>query len=362
MRIRRISEVKRSVSVVPESGLDLLNLFRVVGIGDVVFSETRREVKRERASGRMDSERVSVVLGVEVSEKWVDPFMRRIGFRGRIVYESKPLDLLGKHHTIRPQPGQEITIQSRKGFERLKAFAESFRRERTVGRFICVALDGDGVAAAEFSDRGLRTIFSKRFPQLDKSMESSRGEAVREVFGELAQELRRYLKERGESEIVLLGPQIFLEEFQDFLRKEARDLAGRVSWTGYVSVGREEGVREAMRSGVLERYAEAVKPLKDAREVERFIEVMAREPERVAVGLGEVMKAWRLGAVEKILVSEGFLWEHVADQEFSAILDAAESGRLELQVLLDGLEASEKVGGLGGVVAFLRYPLPLKQM
>ncbi len=362
MRVRRVSEVKRSVSVVPESGLDLLNLFRVVDVGDVVFSETRREVKRERASGRMDSERVSVVLGVEVSEKWVDPFMRRVGFRGRIVYESKPLDLLGKHHTIRPQPGQEITIQSRRRFDKLRAFAESFRGGRVGGRFICVALDGDGVAAAEFSDLGLRTIFSKRFPQLDKSMEASRGEAVGEVFGELVQELRRYLKERGEAELILLGPQIFLEEFQGFLRREARDLAAKVSGTGYVSVGREEGVREAMRSGVLERYAEVVKPLKDAREVERFLEVMARDPERVAVGLEEVLKAWRLGAVEKILVSEGFLWEHVADERFSSILDAAETGGVELQVLLDGLEASEKVKGLGGVVAFLRYPLPLKQM
>ena len=44
------------------------------------------------------------------------------------------------------------------------------------------------------------------------------------------------------------------------------------------------------------------------------------------------------------------------------LLGAAERGKLDLQVLLDGLEASEKIMGFGGIVAFLRYPLPLRDM
>ena len=130
----------------------------------------------------------------------------------------------------------------------------------------------------------------------------------------------------------------------------------------YVSVGGEEGFQEALRSGVLREFEDILKPVRDAVETERFIEVMSRNPESVALGLREVLEAWRLGAIEKILVSESFLWENIVDEAVAGILDKAEEGKLKIQVILDGLEASEKIKGFGGIVAFLRYPLPLRKL
>ena len=361
--VKRVNPVKRSLTLVPESGLDLLNLFRLVRLGDVVFSETSREVKRERAWGRPDSERVLVTLGVEVEKKAVDPLMRRVSFSGRIVYESRPLDLLGKHHSIRLHPGAEITIRSVKGFDRLKAFASNYLgRSRRGKAFLCVALDNEGAAVAEFSNAGLRTIYSKRVPSYDKMASQGREYEIERGFKDVVEAVRGYLKEKEDAEVVVLGPQIFVDDFMRYLKREWKDVLAKIKRTGYVSVGREEGVREAMRSGALTEYAEVVKPLRDAAEVERFIEQMSKNPEKVALGLREVLEAWKLGAVEKVLISEAYLWEHIIDEELEKLVAAAESGKLELQVLLDGLEASEKIMGFGGVVGFLRYPLPLKRM
>lgn len=365
MIVKKVDEVKRSLTLVPESGLDLLNVFRLVQPGDILFSETSRELKRERAWGRPDSERVTVTLGIEVEKKNVDPLMRRVSFGGRIVYESRPLDLVGKYHTIRLHPGVEVIVRRARGFERLMAFASNYlgsRRRRRGRVFLCVALDNEGVAVAEFSDAGLKTLYSERISSFDKEAFQEREKEFEERFGEVVEVLRGYLRKREDAEVVVLGPQIFVDDFMRFLKREGKDVLKRVGRTGYVSVGSEEGVLEAMRSGALREYAEAVKPLRDAAEAERFIEEMSRNPEKVALGLWEVLEAWRLGAVKKVLASESFLWEHIAEEDVARLLDAVESGKLEMQVLLDGLEASEKVSGFGGIVAFLRYPLPLKRM
>ncbi|MEM4536460.1 MAG: hypothetical protein QXP92_04395, partial [Nitrososphaerota archaeon] len=103
--------------VLPENTLDLLNIFRLVSIGDVMYSETNREIKKERADGRFDSERVSVTFGIMVEKKFVDPLLRRISFTGRIVYESRELDLVGKYHTVHVVPGVELKIESRERFD-----------------------------------------------------------------------------------------------------------------------------------------------------------------------------------------------------------------------------------------------------
>lgn len=361
MIVKRVDELKRLVALVPEGGVDLLNLFRLIQPGDVILSETSREVKKERAYGRWDSERVSVTLGVEVGKKLIDPLMRRIGFAGRIVYESRQLDLIGKHHTIHVHPGMEVRVRSEKGFERLKAFASNYLGRKGEGeRVLCVALDNEGLAVAEFTGHGLKTLYSKRIPSLDKSVQVV-GDGEREKrFREVAGLLHDYLREHEGAEIVLLGPSIFVEDFVHHLKRERKEILGRVGKRGYVSLGREEGLQEALRSGVLAEYGSSLKPVGDAVEVERFVRIMSENPEMVALGLKEVLEAWRLGAIEKVLASEGFLWERIVDENVAGLLDEVERGRIKLRVILDGLEASEKIKGLGGIVAFLRYPLRLR--
>ena len=360
MIVKRIDPAKRIVVLVPESGLDLINLFRLVKPGDLLYSKTSRELKKERASGKIDSERVQVVLGIEVESKSADPLMRRIRFSGRIVYESRKLDLLGKYHTITVIPGFELKIESRKDFDRLRSFAESYsgRGRRRETRVICISLDDEEITVAEFSNRGLSVIYSKHLPKIDKSV--SWGEqSLTEFFEEAVKEIKRLPED---SRILLLGPRIFSERFLNYLKRSDKALLERILASWNTSLGGEAGIREVLKSDSIPDYLRELKPFKDSLAVEKFIEVMSRDPERVAVGLREVYEAWRLGAVEKALIAESFLWSNLENDVLEELLEAAERGRLDLQIILDGLEASEKVVRLGGVVAILRYKLPLKSI
>lgn len=361
MIVKDVDSLKSSITLTPESGLDLLNIFRLVKIGYEIYSETSREIKKERISGKVDSERVRVTLGIEVEGKTVDPLMRRISFAGRIVYESKPLDLLGKHHTIHLYPGVTLRIRSQKEFERLKAFASSYHGRKRGERMLCISIDDERVAIAEFTGTGLNKLYSKSFPSTDKTVSWGERE-IKRIFGDMVSTLKDYFSKNKESNVIIIGPKIFVDDFMNFLKNSEKSILRRVKKIYHSSVGGEDGIREAMRSGVLKDLADLLKPIRDSVEVERFIKQMSRNPEKVALGFREVLEAWKLRAVEKILVSESFLWSHIVDENLDKLLNVAEGGKLDLQVLLDGLEASEKIMGFGGIVAFLRYPLPLKNM
>lgn len=360
--IKRVDGLKRFIEVIPESGIDLINVFRLIEVGDIVYSRTTREVKKERADGKMDSERVQVVLGVEVESKAIDPLMRRIRFTGRIIYESRELDLLGKYHTVTLYPGVEIRIESKKDFQRLKSFSDAFagRREKPM-RVICVSLDDYEIAAAEFTNGGLNVIYSRHLPQVDKSI--SWGEAAYdESFDEVIEAIKNRLMEYKDADVAVFGPEVFAQRFMKYLRKKSKMVYERVKAICSTSIGGEAGISELLRSRNVPEFMSELKPFIDAIEAEKFIEAMSKNPERVAIGLDEVLMAWEMGAVEKALVSEGYLWGNMGDERLERLLEAAERGKLDLRILLDGLESSEKISRLGGAVAFLRYPVPLREI
>ena len=358
MIVKRLDPAKRFIVIVPENSLDLINVFRLVRSGDVLYSKTSRELKKERASGKIDSERVQVVLGIEVESKTADPLMRRVRFSGRIVYESRKLDLLGKYHTITVLPGVEVKLESRRDFERLRAFAESYKRREKPIRVVCVSLDDEELAVAEFSNRGLNVLYSKHLPRVDKSVSWSE-QYLEDFFEEAVSEIKKLPEGVG---IIVLGPRIFSERFLSYLKRRGGGLSERVLACLDTSIGGEAGVREVLKLDRLPEFLRELKPFRDSAVVERFIGAMSRDPERVAIGLKEVYEAWKLGAVEMALVAEPYLWSNLENEVLGKLLEAAERGKLNLQVILDGLEASDKIMRLGGVVALLRYRLPLKRI
>lgn len=354
--------MKRSITILPENTLDLLNIFRLVSIGDVIYSETSREIKKERLDGRYDSERVFVTLGIMVEKKLVDPLLKRISFTGRIVYESRGLDLVGKYHTIHVTPGLELKIESRERFSRLYSFSLNYPRRKSK-KVICITLDNEGVAVSEFSNLGLKVLYSKNIPSRTKMYEEFIEDSTYEILDEVVRLAQVILKEDKDVEIAVLGSSISVEKFISYLeRKDAKNILEKIRKKGYTSLGREEGLREALRSGELKEYAEEIKPIKDSIEVENFIREMSKNPEKVALGLREVLEAVKVKAVEKILVSENFLWENIIDEQTSSLLDEVEHGKIKLRVILNGLEASDKIRGLGGIVATLYYPLKLSEI
>ncbi len=350
MRVLEVDDVRRRVRLVPESSVDLVNIYRSVNAGDLVFAETTREIKRERATGEVDSKRVSVRIGIEVERKSADPATKRISFLGRIVSAEGYEDLLKKHHTVHVERGREVGIVSREGYTRFAAIARR-ARSTPAKRILVISADDERAVLVLISDEGTRLL---------RQAESSSGvkfsgyggasspvEAVREVLESVDEAVERY----GVGELVVVAPSALL----DYVGNEVkRTLSGKVEVrrrTVPASSGGLEGVTEVIRRGGL---GKDLRPLGDALLVESVLERVARSPEGFGFGLRDVLRMLTEGRLGYVLVAEDFLWQRIDDGELDQVLRAAESGVVGIRVLLAGGEDHDRVMGLGGILGIER--------
>lgn len=350
MRVLELDAVRRRVRMIPESGVDLVNIYRSVGPGDLVFAETTRELKRERATGEVDSKRVSIRIGIEVERKSADPATRRISFLGRIVSAEGYEDLLKKHHTVHVERGREVEVVSREGFARFSAIARR-ARSTPLRRLLVLSADDERAALVLISDEGTRLL---------RHVESSSGvkfgayrgtsspvDAVRELLDDLGDAVERYRVD----ELVVVAPSALLESVGNEVR---RALSGRVEVrrrTVPASTGGLEGVAEVIRRGGLGRD---LRPLSDALLVEMVLERITRSPQGFGFGLKDVLAMLDEGRLGYVLLAEDFLWQRIDDPGLDRVLRAAESGEVGIRVLLPGGEDHERVMGLGGVLGIDR--------
>ena len=151
--------------------------------------------------------------------------------------------------------------------------------------------------------------------------------------------------------LVVAGPGFVKDEFADYVRARAPDLAGRMVVVETRRIGRG-AVQEVIGQGILERL---LGDLHLAREVRLMDEVLLRiaTDGAVAYGIGDVRKAVAYGAAETVLVSDTLL----RDEEATRVIEQAERINASVVVLSTEFEPGERLAALGGVAALLRYRL-----
>ncbi|GBC69425.1 hypothetical protein HRbin01_01123 [archaeon HR01] len=354
MKVTKISPLKRLVTVIPESTLDILNLFMVLDVDDVVYAEVSREMKKERRDGSVDSERVRLEIGLQLERKSLNPMMKRLELLGIIKYESRKLGLLGKYHTIHVNVGTEITIESRRNYARLESMARYYR-QRPENKIAVVLLDDEGVSALLLGPQSAETLYHRRVSTAGKHDPDERYKTLASLYSSAAAALEEKLD--AETEILLFGPAVYLEDFKKHLSGRGGDLLARVRKSGYVSDSSAAGLSEILRSGMLSEYGERLKMVADSKAVEELLARMSSSPDRVALGFDEAVSALEMAAVDKLLVAEDFLWERLHEEEVAGMLVKAEATGAGVQVVASGSEPSDILSSLGGVVALLRYPV-----
>ncbi|MEM1666560.1 MAG: hypothetical protein QXW12_04375 [Nitrososphaerota archaeon] len=358
MEIISINPNKKFIKLIPETTLDLLNLYRIVSTGDIIYSDTSREIKKQRADGKVDSERVRVTIGVKIEKKSLDPLMRRLRFLGRITYTDAELDLIGKHHSLNVDVGSELGIRTEKDFSRLESFAEHYRKLGKAKKLLCVLLDDEQFTILSLSDSGIEVVHKGRFVSQSKDRPDEHLKSVENIYAEIAETIERKLEMENPA-VVVLGNEIATENFLKFLKKEREKVFKSIRNVGHVSDGSLAGIQEALRNKLLDDVGGSIKPVRDAELVENFIEFMSKNWMNVAIGFEEVCKAIELGAVKDIIVAEDFIWANMHDERFQRIMDLVDERRIEMHIVLPNTEAGDKIRAFGSIVGILKYPMKL---
>ncbi len=336
-----------------ESVDDLWLLSMVIEPGDLVRARTVREVKfGSRGSGR--SSRVPMVLTVSVEGVEFQPFTSRLRVRGIVVEGPERFGVKGKRHTISIGVGSELEVTKPRGWPR--SVLERIESQRLGVTLVVAAVDYDEYAVAVVRDQGVNYV-AEGYLRLPGKDDPGREEALRRAVAEVAKAVVQAAERERPDAIVVAGPGDLKSEVAERVAEEAGGLRVYVE---HASVGGRAGVEEALRRGVARRVAREVSALLAEEVMEKFEELVVKDPEMVAYGRDRLSQAAEAGAVEVLAVLDSLLYSYDSGERewVLGLLRRADEAGARVIFVPSSSPAGERLRGLGGAVALLRYRLP----
>ncbi len=148
--------------------------------------------------------------------------------------------------------------------------------------------------------------------------------------------------------IVLAGPGFTRENLQKFIKERFRELLPKVRSERLNEIN-GPGLHEFLKSGMLEKIVKESKLGKEVASVEKVLSELGKKG--LAAYGKDVENAVESRAVQKIIVAD----EKV--REFENVLDEAEKAGAEILIVSTGHDAGQKLLGLGGIAAELKFKI-----
>ncbi len=315
---------------VPE---DAWKLESVLEEGDLISGKTFRSVEILRGDKKEKVGKRSVFMKISLEKKEFHEYSGKLRLTGKVL--EGPEDSLGSYHTFSVGEGDVVTIEKEwKRWQLEKLERAQVKEEKVI---VCV-MDEREATIAEVGEK-IKLIAEVRNKSGGKQFGISDSKTY---FGEILSLLKR----RNEK-IIIAGPGFAKEEFYKSLEP---DISKRVTLDSCAHTG-ITGIQEIIRRGTIERVRKGSRISQETLLVEKFLEELGKDSGMVTYGEKEVEEAVKMGAVEKLLVSEKDV------KKFENLMEIAEKNGAEVIVISSEHEAGEKLYNLGGIAAFLRFKI-----
>ncbi len=338
MKILKDDKKEGMLELKIENPNDVWELENVLEEGDKVSSKTMRRKMIDRKDGQEKGEKRPVYLTIELEKIKFHQHTGNLRLTGPI--KDGPEDVeLDSYHTIVAEPGKVLAVVKEGGWKKwqIKTIKKAYKRPPKV--LVCV-LDREKATIANVGSSTdiVATVRSGKPGKQYDSVDSG------EYIGEVASMIRR--KEGDFDHVVVGGPGFMKDELYIELKED--DISKKCTKAN-TSHADSAGVEEVIKRGVIDKVVKDSRLSKESKAVEQLFEELSKETGKVAYGKDEVRKAVDLGAVKKILVSEGKI------KEFKDTVNEAEKRGSDVLIVSERHESGEKLGKMGGIAAFLRY-------
>ncbi|NLA30710.1 MAG: pelota family protein, partial [Methanomicrobiales archaeon] len=226
------------IRLFPETLDDLWHLSHLVGPGDLVFATTFRSV--EAATDKLRPEKVEkrpIRLGIRVEKVEFHQHTNRLRIAG--VIESG-VDV-SSHHTLNVEPGYEISV-----IKRWRSF-DCGRLKRAIDASAYGVVHVASIEEGEGQVYRLRQFGPEWVATITAGSSKGADTGTRSVLFEKTLEVLNMVT----GPLVVAGPGFVKEEFADYVRKHAPDLAERMLVVDTRRIGRG-AVQEVIGQGVLD--------------------------------------------------------------------------------------------------------------
>ena len=352
MRIVEVSPKNRYVKVLVESEEDLWTLKTLLRPGDLVEGWTTRDV-----AGRLggEKERRSIVVKLRVEGVEFQPFTGKLRIFGVVVEGPEEYGVRGKHHSMVVAPGHVIRLERMEGWS--EKAVERMKSSGPKGKALIVSVDYDEYALGLLSAHGFKVLLEESSGLPGKG-DPRREEALEEYVDRVAKAIVEATREDVRV-VVVTGPGHLKHVVVEKLRGSAPALK---IYVDEASMGGVSGLREALRRpGILESLRE-FSVVEAEGVLEEFMGLVVREPERVAYGLEDVRSVALIGALRHVVVLDSTIssLDDNVRADADMILSKAEEVKAGITIVPEDSPPGERIKRLGGIIAILRYPVPLE--
>ena len=359
MKVFRIDLKKGFAKVMPESLDDLWHLYNIILKNDEVHARTTRQVKPDDQYARpTKAKRVPVNLGVQVGKMYWDRVLNRLRINGIVCEAPEKLSIKGSRHTIDVTVNTPVTIVKKRWqkhqLDRLKRASKITAVPLTI-----ISLDDEEYCVAVLREYGVEVKMGER-TKLPGKFEAEKRAKAKHLFFKGALKSLREAWAPLNCPIVVIGPGFIKDDFADYVKNEAKDVAESIVGVKGVNSAGLSGIQESLRSGILYNMLQHLRVAEEMKAMEEFLARLGKGKADATYGFSEVEKAITYGAVEKLLVADSTLRETTDEKRIALekIMKNVEEARGEVMVLSTENEAGTKLLSLSGVAALLRFPLP----
>ncbi len=335
-----------------DSPEDLWILSRIIEKDDLITSKTTRVVKK---SDEQEGRRANMTIELKVEK--VEFQKNSLKLLGTIVECSNENVPRGAFHTISVEPGNVLSIKKEWQNWQLKRIEDAVESTKKPKLILCAADYGDA-AIALLKEFGIEYItdLSKSLPGKKKETRKLYDKSRDEFMTELAKLLEETARNNSIDKIVFGGVGFLSENFKKVLEKFP-ELKKKIHLFK-ISTHGKTGINELIKGGAVEKVAKGGRISKETKLVEKFFEEVSKDG-LVTYGINEVKKAVEYGAVETLLVSDGYiekLREENKFNELNKLMEDAEKSGAKVAIISGEHEAGERFSEMQ-IGALLRYKI-----
>jgi protein pelota len=353
-------EKKGAMTLIPQDPDDLWTLYNLIQTGDKLYAKTSRVIKIETDGTRpTEGKRLPMFLGIAVEKTAFRTLSGNLRVTGIIIEAPEKYAVKGSHHTITLSLKRSFTLIKDHWYRHDLELVKRSGQWKTPPIYI-LAVDDDECSIALLSQNNLDIITDIAGNLPRKREVGKREKALQKYFNSIVSILKTQ-KRIDEAFLAIIGPGFIKNALVKYLKSRHPRLFKQITVVGSASSGGVGGIKEALRSGVLDKATKRVRIVEESKAISALLHRLGNNPETVTYGLHAVQKAVEYGAVNSILISSKLLREvdPLKRRDLEALLRQAESMGGHIMIIGHQHEAGEQLLSLGGIAAQLRYAIDL---
>lgn len=352
MKLIKKDYPKGFVKLEVENNDDLWHLSHIIDIDDGIKGTTFRKIKigeSDSRNAKVIKKKVNLKLFVEKVEFHKYSDILRVS--GKI--SEGPEDIpIGSYHTFNVEPGTQFSLEKVEFYDYQIEKINEATKPKKLGVVLCV-FDREQAIFALMKTYGYDVL-----SEIKGNVAKKDNPDVVEgnFYKEIIRNLEEYSNKYNANKIVVGSPAFWKEYLMNNIT--SNELKSKIITASCNNVGKN-GLNELLKRPEVASALKEDRIVAETGSVEFLLTEIKKEGNS-AYGIMEVKNAADAGAIKELLVTDELIMKKRQEgnyEELDNIMKTASSTRAKINIVSSEHEAGQKLDGIGGIGAILRFPI-----